>query len=763
MTHRVGFSSKCAASVVALLIGVAVAFPATFGGITTVSGSGALGFSGDDGSATSARLASPLGVAVDHTGNLFIADYLNHRVRQVDATTGVITTVAGAGVRGFSGDGGPATSARLASPLGVAVDNTGNLFVTDHLNHRIRQVDATTGVITTVAGTGESGFSGDGGPATSARLASPFGVAVDATGSLLIVDRLNHRIRQVDAAAGVITTVAGTGVAGFDGDGELASSASLNFPAGVAVDDAGNLLVADSWNHRIRRVDVATGVITTVAGTGVAGFNGDDGPAPSGQLNFPAGVAVDGTGNLFIADVWNHRIRRVDATTGVITTVAGAGVRGFGGDGGLATDAALDVPFGVAVDRVGNLFLADSRNHRIRQVELGNGAPANRAPTAQAGADQPAVQGTSPAGSPVMLDGSMSSDPDGDQLTFTWDGPFGSLSGPVVAQVLPLGTHVFTLTVDDGAGGTDRDTVLVTVTDTRSPSLTLFHASVEVTAPTPTGAVVDVVAASGATATDDSDPTPVITHDGPVAPAEFPVGTTHVNIMATDASGNSTASVFSVSVLTVDQPVEDTADALEANLDNDAEGLPADEAEDALRAPQDAANELAETQPDNHTAVDDLEGAVNDLEAAVSDAVQDPVEGAQDAATAAQALAAGIPLAVMVGDALRASQEAVNELAQTPPDNHSALGDLQGAIGDLEVALGAGRLDPVEGAYLMDQLAGMARVVAVVALEQALAQSGDPNKINIARQALADGDRRRLQGAFKNAVASYENVLNALN
>jgi sugar lactone lactonase YvrE len=288
--------------------------------ITTVAGTGVFGFNGDGIPATSARLANPLGVAVDSAGNLIIADTLNHRTRRVDAATGIITTVAGNGLSGFNGDGGPATSARLNVPIAVGVDSAGNLFIADVFNRRIRRVDAATGIITTVAGNGTRGFSGDGGPATSARVGSPFGVAVDNTGNLFIGDTSGHRIRKVVPGADgqitgandeIITTVAGTGSNGFSGDGGPATSARLNSPFGVAVDSAGSLFIADLFNERIRRVDAITGVITTVAGTGVAGFSGDGGPATRARLNGAPGVAVDSAGNLFIADLFNKRIRRV--------------------------------------------------------------------------------------------------------------------------------------------------------------------------------------------------------------------------------------------------------------------------------------------------------------------------------------------------------------------------------------------------------------------------------------------------------------------
>ena len=341
---------------------------AATGVITTVAGDGTSGFSGDGGPATSASLGGPSGVAVDASGNLFIADASNHRARRVDVSTGVISTVAGNDSLGFSGDGGPATSASLNIPYGVAVDASGNLLIADTFNLRVRRVDASTGVITTVAGNGTQGFSGDGGPATSASLNLPLGVAVDSSSNLLIASQFNNRVRRVDAATGVITTVAGNGTPGFSGDGGPATGASLRGPSGIAVDASGNLFIADAFNNRIRRVDGSTGVITTVVGNGTFGFSGDGGPATNASLRFPVGVAVDASGNLFIADTSNRRVRRVDAATGVIDTVAGDGTSGFSGDGGPATSASLGGPSGVAVDASGNLFIADTGNDRIRKV-----------------------------------------------------------------------------------------------------------------------------------------------------------------------------------------------------------------------------------------------------------------------------------------------------------------------------------------------------------------------------------------------------------
>ena len=338
--------------------------------ITTVAGDGptypATGsYSGDGGAATNADLYGPYGLAVDAAGNIFIADSGNSRVRKV-GINGIIVTVAGNGTYGYSGDGGPATHAELWEPFGVALDATGNLFLSDLLNQNIRKV-GTNGIITTVAGNGTAGYSGDGGAATNAELHWPEGVAVDASGNLFIADAGNQRIRKV-GTNGIITTVAGNGTYGFSGDGGAATNAQLDNPVAVAVDAAGDLFISDSGNQRIRKVGTNR-IITTVAGDGYAGNYGDGGEATNAYLADPAGVAMDVTGNVFIGDTYNNRIRRV-GENGIITTVAGNGTAGYSGDGGTATNAELYYPEGVAVDATGNLFIADYYNNRIRKVAI---------------------------------------------------------------------------------------------------------------------------------------------------------------------------------------------------------------------------------------------------------------------------------------------------------------------------------------------------------------------------------------------------------
>jgi sugar lactone lactonase YvrE len=337
---------------------------ATNGTITTVAGNGTNGFSGDGGLATGAQISYATGITVDSSFNLYIADSGNYRIRKVSG--GVITTVVGTGTYGFSGDGGLATGAQISYVTGIAVDSSFNLYIADQGNNRIRKVVG--GVITTVAGTvagnGNCASSGDGGPATSAQICGPSGVAVDSSFNLYIAEQFNCRIRMV--SVGVITTVAGNGNCGYTGDGGPATSAQISNPSGVAVDSAFNLYIADQGN-RIRKV--SGGVITTVAGNGNCASTGDGGPATSAQICGPSGVAVDGTGNLYIADRGNNRTRKVAA--GVINTIAGNGLYSYSGDGGLAINAQLGSISALATDNSGNLFISDSGNNRVRVVSSG--------------------------------------------------------------------------------------------------------------------------------------------------------------------------------------------------------------------------------------------------------------------------------------------------------------------------------------------------------------------------------------------------------
>jgi trimeric autotransporter adhesin len=357
------------------------------GTIEIVAGTAVRGFSGDGGPATEASLWVVRGLALDSKGNLFIADSWNQRVRQV-SPGGIITSVAGSGPVGmgagrFWGDGGPATQAGLNEPQGVAVDGTGTLFISEWFSHRVRRVSP-DGKITTAAGTGKQGFSGDGGHATAAALGGPCGLAVDRVGNLFIADFHNRRVRKL-TPNGKITTVAGGGT-GDLGDGGPATAAVLDTPAGLAVDGTGNLFIASQNSHRVRKVS-PSGTISTVAGSGpgglrAGGFSGDGGPATKALLKFPNAVAVDRAGNLFITDSGNYRVRKV-SPDGTITTVVGGGTHGLV-NGIAATAATLD-PFGLAVDGEGNLLVADNRNLILQVIGIAG-------PGLLAGPEKPAAE-----------------------------------------------------------------------------------------------------------------------------------------------------------------------------------------------------------------------------------------------------------------------------------------------------------------------------------------------------------------------------------
>ena len=342
----------------------------SIGVIDTLAGTGQQGDGGDGGPASQAEFRFPRSLALDPTRNIFVVDTRNHRIRRID-TAGVISEFAGTGQQGGSGDGGPASQAQLCNPAGVATDATGNVYVADSCNNRIRKIDA-AGLITTIAGTGGQGSAGDNGPATEARLAQPVAVATDSRGNLYVAESGSHRIRRIDAN-GVITTFAGTGIPGLGGDGGPAFRAELSYPAGIAADPAGNVYIADSWNHRIRRVS-SSGTISTFAGSGEEGDGGDGDPAVQAQLAYPAAVAPDTTGNIFVVSYVpgskNHRIRKIDVG-GIISAFAGAGGPGYGGDSDPAPAAQLAYPLGVAADEEGSVYIADTRNARVRVVRPG--------------------------------------------------------------------------------------------------------------------------------------------------------------------------------------------------------------------------------------------------------------------------------------------------------------------------------------------------------------------------------------------------------
>src|ERR1700722_1153535 len=344
--------------------------------INTFVGNGTAGYSGDEGQAIQAEINRVVGLATDAAGNVYLADQNNNRVRKVD-TNGVITTFAGTGVAGYSGDGGPAAQAQLNGPLGLCVAPSGGIYVNDEGNGRVREI-STSGTITTVAGNGSAVSSGDGGQAMNAGMVIPIRCAVDSGGNLFIVDQGAFRVRKVDGN-GIITTYAGSGAQGFSGDGGLATQAEMNNPPWASVDASGNLYVTDQFNQRIRRIDATSGTITTVAGNGNISYGGDGGLATSASLNYPGGTVVDSSGALFIVDTVNQRIRKVSG--GVITTVAGTGTAGYAGDGGAPLQAEFNGPFPIALNNAGNLFVGDLMNNRVREISGVAASSTNPAPT----------------------------------------------------------------------------------------------------------------------------------------------------------------------------------------------------------------------------------------------------------------------------------------------------------------------------------------------------------------------------------------------
>lgn len=409
--------SGCGSNDFSVTTGSTIADPIIFS-ISTVAGTGVAGYSGDSGSATASTLNWPEGVTVDSTGNIFITEQTNHTIRMISKdtgnffgiamTAGNIYTLAGTGVFGYTGDGGFSTAATLRMPSAVTTDAIGNVIVVDYQNFVIRMIAKTSatyfgvvmtaGKIYTIAGTGASGYTGDGGAALAATFSSPWGIGLDSLGNIFITDVGDHTIRMIAKVAGTyfgvvmtannIYTIAGTGASGYTGDGAIASGATFNFPISVTVDPDDNLYIGDYGNHAIRMIAKVNGSyfgipmnadkIYTVAGSGVSGYSGDGAVATASTMNFPVGVAVDSSGNLYVAEEGNNVVRMIPQIDGVyssismlrgnIYTIAGTGVASYTGDGGLAALATLNGPNGLAIDSTGNLYVAEYLNHVVRKI-----------------------------------------------------------------------------------------------------------------------------------------------------------------------------------------------------------------------------------------------------------------------------------------------------------------------------------------------------------------------------------------------------------
>lgn len=447
-------------------------------------GNGTAAFGGDGGSALSAEINGPYHAVLDISGNMYIADYSNNRVRKV-STTGTITTIAGTGIAGFSGDGGSATDAKLNNPVGVIVDRIGNVYVADFRNQCIRKIN-TSGIISTIAGTPMVyGYGGDGGPATGAEIYYPGDIAIDRTGNLYLAEEWNNRIRKIDTF-GIITTVAGIGPSGFlsgtfSGDGGAATSAGINFPTSVVVDTLGNIYFTDQGNQRIRKVNTA-GIISTIAGTGVSGYGGDGIAATLAQMNNPGGIALDAVGNIYVGDAGNSRVRKIDAS-GIMSTFAGTGTAGYTCDGCAATASELNTLCGVFVDDTGNVYISDHDNNRIRKVSAPVANPAFISGASRSiivCENYPAVSinsllSVSPVGPGSIVGWELSSGPAHGSVmaTFTGVGVSGSDTlTPAGLTYTPAtgftGSDSFRVWIVNGAG-TVTDTIAIYVTVNPSP------------------------------------------------------------------------------------------------------------------------------------------------------------------------------------------------------------------------------------------------------------------------------------------------------
>ena len=506
---------------------------------------------------TTVPLILPTAVTFDRQGNLYIAETGNHVIRKVD-TLGNLTTIAGNTTQGFSGDTGSATAAQLDSPQGLAVTPT-SIYIADTHNHRIRRLDLATGLITTIAGTGSPSFSGDAGPATSATLNLPTALATDTLGNLYLADTANHRIRKITISTGVITTIAGTGSQGYSGDTGPANLAAIDSPTGLALDSSNNLYLADTHNHRIRRIDAIAGVITTIAGTGALGQSGDTAPATSSQLALPHGLTIDAAGNLYLADTANHRIRRIDAATGIITTIAGTGTQGFSGDNGLATAARLDSPRATTVSP-SQITFSDTNNQRVRQISA-----AMNPDTLTLASPSPIVYGTgqltatltaaTPAtGSITFLDSST-----GNTFAIV---PLTSDIAFISTGTLPAGVHTIVATYPGDLTHTSASSTPFTLTITPAPTITtltlppslgtnvtLLTQVATTTTGTPTGTIT-ILDTSSPIATAPLTPSAADTF----SVAAFAPGT-HTLVASYSGDSNFKPSVSAPSILNVASPI----------------------------------------------------------------------------------------------------------------------------------------------------------------------------------------------------------------
>jgi len=361
-------------AILAVVAGVLVGTVGQAQNIDTVAGTGLPENNGGSGRAKEINVGQPFGVEIGPEGALYVTEVGNHRVLRVDLRTGELTTVAGTGRKGYAGDGGPATKAELNEPYEVRFDKAGNMFFVEMRNHVVRRVDAKTGVISTIAGTGEAGFDGDGGPAIAAKLAQPHSIALDHRGGLYVADIGNHRIRRIDLESGQIETMAGTGRRELPKAGALARGSAVAGPRALFIDGS-TMWVALREGHSVWTLDLESGKWEHVAGTGKKGFGGDGQSARDAAFDGPKGIALGPSGNVYVVDTENQAIRMIERQTGLISTIAGGGPdrRGSGGDGGPATGAQLDRPHGICISSNGDVFIGDTLNHRVRRVKRGSG------------------------------------------------------------------------------------------------------------------------------------------------------------------------------------------------------------------------------------------------------------------------------------------------------------------------------------------------------------------------------------------------------